>query len=316
MTDLRPTMAEVHEARERLRGVAVRTPLLQLHESETIWIKPEVLQPVGSFKMRGIYNAVAALDPTERAKGVSTVSSGNTAQALAWSARRFGVPARAIMPHSAPRSKIEATEAYGGVADLRTMEETFSYLRNGGYHDFEDAFIHPVANRDVVAGHGSIGLEIHEDMPDVDTVFVPIGGGGLISGIANALKALQPSVRIVGVQPSGCTPVIAGLAAGESVDVKVQTICDGVAVSFMFPEMFPLLRDLVDDIVTVDDEQVIAAIRRLALRNKIVAEGAGALAVAAALQAHEHGTAMNKTVAIISGGSINAETLAHILASA
>lgn len=315
MTDLRPTMAEVYEAQERLRGVAVRTPLLHLHESETIWIKPEVLQPVGSFKMRGIYNAVAALAPEERAKGVSTVSSGNTAQALAWSARRFGVPSRSIMPHTAPRTKIQATEAYGGVADLRSTEDTFGYLRHGGYHDFEDAFIHPVANRDVVAGHGTIGLEIFEDLPDVETVFVPIGGGGLISGISNALRHLHPSVRIIGVQPAGCTPIIAGLAAGESVDVEVKTICDGVAVSFMFPEMYPLLRDLVDDVVTVDDADVVAAIRRLALRNKIVAEGAGALAVAAALQAEARGTTIGKTIAIISGGSIDATRLAEILSS-
>jgi threonine dehydratase len=308
-------MAEVYEARERLRGVAVRTPLLQLHESETIWIKPESLQPVGSFKMRGIYNAVAALDPETRARGVSTVSSGNTAQGLAWAARKFGVPARAIMPETAALAKVQATEAYGGVADLRPFDEAFGFLRHGGYHDFEDAFIHPVANRDVVAGHGSIGLEISEDMPDVETVFVPIGGGGLISGISNALKSLRPNVRIVGVQPAGCTPVIAGLAAGEPVDVEVDTICDGVAVSYMFPEMYPLLRDLVDDIVTVDDDLVVDAIRRLALRNKIVAEGAGALAVAAALQEEERGNGTARTVAIISGGSIDAQKLASILSS-
>lgn len=311
-TSLRPTMGEVVAARERLQGVAIRTPLLQLWGSESIWIKPEALQPVGSFKMRGIYNAVAALTDEQRSRGVSTVSSGNTAQALAWAARKFGVPARAIMPTTTPENKLRATEAYGGTPDLRPFDEAFGYLRNGGYRDFPDAFIHPVANRDVVAGHGSIGLEIHEDMPDVETVFVPIGGGGLISGISNALKALAPSVRIVGVQPAGCTPVIAGLAAGASVDVDVDTICDGVAVGFMFPEMHPLLRDLVDDIVTVTDDEVRSAIRHLALRNKIVAEGAGGLAVAAALQA---GPSSGKTIAIVSGGSIDPGKLAEIITS-
>jgi threonine dehydratase len=304
-------MDEVLAARERLRGVAVRTPLLQLWGSESIWIKPEVLQPVGSFKMRGICNAVAALSDEERARGVSTVSSGNTAQALAWSARRFGVPARAIMPTTTPENKLKSTEAYGGTPDLMSAAQAFGYLRNGGYHDFPDTFIHPVANRDVIAGHGTIGLEIDEDMPDVETVFVPIGGGGLISGISNALKMLNPGVRIVGVQPEGCTPIIAGLAAGKSVDVEVNTFCDGVAVSFMFPEMYPLLRDLVDDIVTVSDEAVFDAIRHLAMRNKIVAEGAGALAVAAAQQAA--GSTKGKTVAIISGGSIDPEKLARII---
>lgn len=310
-TPLQPTMEDVLTARERLRGIAIRTPLLQLHGSELIWIKPECLQPVGSFKLRGIYNAVAALSPEERARGVSTVSSGNTAQALSWAARRFGVPARAVMPLTTAANKIAATEAYGGRPDLMAGEQAFGYLRAGAYHYFPDTFIHPVANRDVIAGHGSIGLEIDEDMPDVATVYVPIGGGGLVSGIANVLKALRPSVRIVGVQPSGCTPVIAGLAAGQPVDVTVDTICDGVAVSFMFPEMYPLLRDLVDEIVTVDDDDVRQAIRRLALKNKIVAEGAGALAVAAALQSNSSG----RKIAIVSGGSIDVDRLAEILTS-
>jgi threonine dehydratase len=310
-TTLIPTMEEVQAARERLRGVAVRTPLLQLHGSETVWIKPEVLQPVGSFKMRGIYNAVAALDPDIRAKGVSTVSSGNTAQALSWAARRFGVPARAIMPDSAPLNKIRATEAYGGTPELMPHAEAMGYLRAGGYLEFTDAFIHPVANRDVVAGHGSIGLEIYEDMPDVETVYVPIGGGGLISGIGNVLKHLKPGVRIVGVQPSGCTPIVAGLAAGEPVEVPVNTCADGVAVGYMFPEMYPLLRDLVDDVVVVEEEHIPAAVRHLALRNKIVAEAAGALAVAAAMRAEGH----VKAIAIVSGGSIDAARLAEIITS-
>lgn len=308
-TQLRPTMDEVHAARERLVGVAIRTPLLQLHGSESIWIKPECLQPVGSFKMRGIYNAVAALSPEDRERGVSTVSSGNTAQALSWAARRFGIPARSVMPLTTAQNKIAATEAYGGTPDLMPTEQAFGYLRAGGYHDFPDTFIHPVANREVIAGHGSIGLEIAEDLPDVDTVYVPIGGGGLISGIGNVLKELHPSIRIVGVQPSGCTPVIAGLAAGKPVDVTVDTICDGVAVSFMFPEMHPLFVDLVDDIVTATDDEVRAAIRHLALKNKIVAEGAGALAVAAAMRLHGSGRA----IAIVSGGSIDADRLAEII---
>ena len=308
-TMLRPTMDQVLTARDRLRGIAIRTPLLQLHGSQSIWIKPECLQPVGSFKMRGIYNAVAALTPDDRARGVSTVSSGNTAQALAWSARRFGISARAVMPMTTAANKIVATEAYGGIPDLMPGEQAFGYLRAGAYHDFPDTFIHPVANRDVIAGHGSIALEIDDDMPDADAVYVQIGGGGLISGIANVLKTLRPAIRIIGVQPSGCTPVIAGLAAGVPVDVSVDTICDGVAVSFMFPEMYPLLRDLVDDIVTVCDDDVRHAIRFLALKNKIVAEGAGALAVAAALNSDSS----DRKIAVVSGGSIDADRLAQIV---
>jgi len=310
-TPLQPTLDEIYAARQRLHGIAIRTPLLQLHGSESIWVKPENLQPVGSFKMRGIYNAVASLSPAERALGVSTVSSGNTAQGLAWAARHFGIPARAIMPLTTAANKIAATEAYGGTPDLMSGDQAFGYLRAGGYHDFPDTFIHPVANRDVIAGHGTIGLEIDEDMPDVDTVYVPIGGGGLIAGISNALKALRPSVRIVGVQPAGCTPVIAGLAAGKPVDVTVDTICDGVAVSFMFPEMHPLLESLVDDIVTVTDDDVRRMVRHLALKNKLVAEGAGALAAAAAVAAGNE----RRSIAIISGGSIDADRLAEIVSA-
>jgi threonine dehydratase len=308
-TPLQPTLDEVYAARQRLHGIAIRTPLLQLHGSDSIWVKPESLQPVGSFKMRGIYNAVASLTDEERARGVSTVSSGNTAQGLAWAARKFGIPARAVMPLTTAANKIAATEAYGGTPDLMPGEQAFGYLREGGYHDFPDTFIHPVANRDVIAGHGTIGLEIEEDMPEVEVVYVPIGGGGLISGIANVIKQVRPSVRIIGVQPSGCQSVIAGLAAGKPVDVPVDTICDGVAVSFMFPEMFPLLESLVDDIVTVDDDDVCQMIRHLALRNKLVAEGAGALATAAAVRESKG----RRAIAIISGGSIDAERLAAIV---
>jgi threonine dehydratase len=310
---LRPSLAEVIEARERLAGVTVRTPLLQLHGSTSIWIKPEVLQPIGSFKLRGIYNAVAALDPVERKRGVCTVSSGNTAQALSWSARRFGITARAIMPHTAPETKIEATRAYGGVPDLRDPESAFSSLYDGSYHDEPENFIHPVASRHVLAGNGTIALEILEDLPEVNTIYVPIGGGGLSCGIAAALKAKRPQARVIGVQPVGCTPVIAGLAAGKPVIVPIDTFCDGVAVSFMFPEMEPVLRELLDDIVTVEEEDVFATIQRLALKNKIVAEGAGALAVAAALRTPE--VERGRTVAFVSGGSIDPDKLANILAT-
>lgn len=310
-TTLRPALEDVYEARERLTGVAVRTPLLLLHDSTSIWIKPEVLQPVGSFKLRGIYNAVAALDPAERARGVCTVSSGNTAQALSWSARRFGVSARAIMPDNAPQTKIDATRAYGGVPDLRDPESAFTSLYDGSYRDEPENFIHPVANRAVMAGHGTIALEILEDLPEVDTVFVPVGGGGLSCGIAATLKAKRTRARVIGVQPASCTPVIAGLAAGKPVIVPIETFCDGVAVSFMFPEMEALLRELLDDIVTVEEEEVFVTIQQLALKNKVIAEGAGALAVAAALQTPED--QRGRSVAIISGGSIDPDKLANIL---
>lgn len=311
VSTLVPTRDEIEAARVRLQGVALHTPLVRLHAKQRIWLKPENLQPIGSFKMRGIANAVAALSPERRALGVRTVSSGNTAQAIAWSGRRFGVDAVAIMPDTTPTNKIRATEAWGGRVELTSHAEAFSHLRDGGYRNFQDSFIHPVANRDVLAGHGSLALELLDDLPQVDAVFVPIGGGGLICGIAIALRAMGSSARIIGVQPEGCTPVITGLAANATVDVPTNTICDGVKVGFMFPEMHPLLAEYVDEIVTVRDIDVLHMMRHLALRQKLVVEPAGALAVVAATQ----DTRFHDPVAVITGGSVEPALLAALLSS-
>jgi threonine dehydratase len=307
--DPRPSLDDVLAARERLRGIALRTPLPRLHGSETIWLKPEVLQPVGSFKLRGIYNAVAAIGAQARAGGVSIVSSGNAAQALAWSARRFGVPARAIMPASAPRAKVDAFVALGGRPEFRDPEHVWDMLLDGSFRDEPDAFIHPTADRHVVAGYGAIALEILEELPDVDAIYVPVGGGGLAAGIANVVAHVAPRVRVVGVQPAGCTPIIQGVAAGKPIYTTCATFCDGVAGTAMDPDTWPLLRALPLEWATAEEADIAAAIARLALRNKLVAEGAGALAVAAAL--HAGGDA--KRVAIVSGGSIDAEALARVM---
>jgi threonine dehydratase len=305
----RPSMDEVYTARKRLRDIAVRTPLLPLHGSETIWLKPELLQPTGSFKVRGIYNAVAAIGDAARAGGFSIVSSGNAAQALAWSARRFGVPARAIVPANAPKTKVDAFVALGGQVELRDPATVWDAFLDRSFLNEPDAFIHPTADRNVVAGYGAITLEILEDMPDVEAIYVPVGGGGLVSGIANVVAELAPHVRVVGVQPTTCTPIIDGVAAGAPVVTTCDTFCDGVAGTFMDPDTWPLLRDLPIEWVTATDVETEAAIRHLALRNKLVAEGSGALPVAAALR-HSNGA---KSVAVVSGGSIDAEKLATIV---
>jgi threonine dehydratase len=305
----RPAMDEVYAAHERLRGVAVRTPLLQLRDSETIWLKPEVLQPTGSFKVRGIWNALAMMPLEERAQGVSIVSSGNAAQALAWSAQRLGVQARAIMPANAPRTKVESFRALGGAVELRDPATVWDMLLDRSYRDEPDAFIHPTATRAVVAGYGSMALEILEDLPDLRSVYVPLGGGGLFAGIANVFATLAPAVRVVGVQPAGCTPIIQGVQAGQPVVTTCETFCDGCAGTFMDPDTWPLLRELLRHWLTVEEEAVFATIRRLAEGNKFVAEGSGALAVAAALEDAANGPA----VAIVSGGSIDPDRLARIL---
>jgi threo-3-hydroxy-L-aspartate ammonia-lyase len=308
----RPPLADVHSACERLSDIAVRTPLLPLHEHPAICLKPELLQPAGSFKVRGIHNALAAMSDEDRARGVTILSSGNAAQALGWSARRLGgVRVRAIMPANAPRTKIESFRALGGEVDLRDPDHVWDMLLDGSYRDEPGVFIHPTANPHVVAGYGAIALEILEDLPDVAAIYVPVGGGGLLAGIANVIAELAPQVRVIGVQPSGCTPVIAGIAAGGPVTTPCDTFCDGVAGTFMDPDTWPLLRDLGPQIdwVTVDDDAVRSAIRRLASGNKIIAEGAGALSLAAALEA----TVEGPVVAILSGGSIDPESLAEII---
>ncbi|HEY7697444.1 MAG TPA: pyridoxal-phosphate dependent enzyme, partial [Vicinamibacteria bacterium] len=231
-----PTLAEIAEARERIRPAARRTPLVPADErfaSEDLYLKLETFQPVGSFKIRGVFNAVAALSESERRRGVATVSAGNTAQALAWAARHFGVTARSLMPDSAPSAKIEAVRTYGGEPVLVPVAEVFRYLREEGWKDEPYAFIHPWTNRDVMTGHASLGLEILEDLPDVETVLVPVGGGGLLAGVGAALRAAKPSLRIVAVEPEGCAALHRSLEEGRPMEVDCRTIADGVAVPYI-----------------------------------------------------------------------------------
>jgi threonine dehydratase len=310
-----PSLEALQEARQRISGVVRHTPLVPAHErfaAPDVYLKLETLQPVGSFKIRGIHNAVSVLPDAERAKGVSTVSAGNTAQALAWVATRFGVPSRSLMPDTAPKTKIDAVRAYGGEPVLVPVAEVFRFLKEHGWESEPYAFIHPWTNTDVVTGHGSLGLEILEDLPDVDTVFIPVGGGGLLTGVGAALKAQKPELRILAVEPEGCPALHESLKAGRPVNVPCQTLCDGVAVPYITDEMFPRLRALVDATRLVSEERVRAVIRALALDNKLVVEGSGALALAAALA--EAPAERGRAVCIVTGGSIDPGKLAAILA--
>lgn len=310
----RPNLTEIEEARARLAGVAVRTPIVPLHsyaDRSNVHLKLEIHQPVTSFKIRGVFNAVSALSPEERAKGILTTSAGNTAQALAWSGRYFGVEARSLMPETAPQTKIDAVRAYGGTPVLVTFDELMRFMLERGWETSEAAFIHPWTDRDVLIGHGTAGLEIVEDLPDVEAVYIPVGGGGLIGGVGSALKALKPDVRVIAVEPEGCPALASALDAGHPVTVQCQTICDGVAVPFMTEEMFPLLRDLVDDVVLISEDNVKATIRSLAFGNRIIVEGAAALATAAASQA----TYPGQLVAMVTGGSIDPTLLSTVLTS-
>jgi threonine dehydratase len=326
----RPTASEFESAAARVAEVVVRTPLVPLHAPShaplhdhgadthgadaRIFLKPEILQPSGSFKIRGIYHAALRLGEEGRRRGLSTVSAGNTAKALAWCARRFGVPARSLMPESAPSTKVEAVRALGGTPVLVPTPEVFRFLREHGWEREPYSFIHPWTNRDVILGHGSLGLEILRDCPNVETVFVPVGGGGLLAGVGGAIKAMRPSVRVVAVEPAGCPSLHAAIRARKPVTVECQTMCDGVAVPYITDEMFPLLSSLADESVLITEDEVRAAIRTLASASHFVAEGAGALSTAAALKTplEERGT----TVCLVTGGSIDTRKLVEILGEA
>ncbi len=309
-----PTLEAIREARERTKSVVRHTPLVPLHErfgDTDVHLKLETFQPVGSFKLRGVFNAVAALSDDERARGVSTVSAGNTAQALAWSARHFGMTARSVMPETAPQTKIDAVRAYGGEPVLVPVAEVFRYLKENGWENEPYTFIHPWTNPHVMTGHGSLGLEILEDLEHVDSVYIPVGGGGLMAGVGSAIKAARPEVRVVAVEPEGCPAFHESLKTGRPIAVDCDTICDGVAVPYMTEEMFPLLQEIADGTRLVSEPDVKGMVRGLALDQKIITEASGALATVAALQ--ESPSERGRSVAIVTGGSIDANKLAAIL---
>jgi len=309
-----PTLEEIGVARARIRPAVRHTPLVPADErfrADDLYLKIETFQPVGSFKLRGVFNAVAALSEAERRLGVSTVSAGNTAQALAWSARFFGVAARSLMPETAPAAKIESVREFGGEPVLVPVAELFRYLREEGWKQEPYAFIHPWTHRDVMTGHASLGLEVLEDLPDVETVLVPVGGGGLLAGVGAALRALKPSVRIVAVEPEGCAALHRSLEAGRPMEVDCRTIADGVAVPYITGEMFPLLRELASSVALVSEDRLKSTVKRLALWNKLVAEPSGALSLAAALAIPRE--QRGKTIALVTGGSIDGDKLAGIL---
>ena len=306
--------ADFESAAERLEGIIQRTPLVPFRSDEndsSILLKLEIHQPITSFKIRGVFHAVSSLSDDERKAGISTVSAGNTAQALAWAGRYFGVEAQSVMPDSAPESKIESVRRLGGTPVLQPMAEVFRFLKEHLWEQQPFAFIHPWTNRDVRIGHGSMGSEILNDCPDVETVFIPVGGGGLLGGVGAALKLLKPEIQIIAVEPEGCPSFHASIQQGSPATIESNTICDGVAVPYMTEEMFPVLRELADETVLVSDRTVKSYVKRLALHDKIVVEPSAALAVAAADNYPERKRGLS--VALVTGGSIDAKKFTDIL---
>jgi len=304
-------LAEIEAARERIAGAAVRTPLLRLHVEAPaeIYLKCENLQPVNSFKIRGATNAVMLAPAPEREKGLVTASAGNMAQGVAWTARELGVPATIAVPEHAPQAKLAAIERLGGQVLKLPYDDWWNVIVTSRVDGVEGLFVHPVQDPGVMAGNGTIGLEILDDLPDPDAVVIPYGGGGLTAGIASAVKALRPDTKIFTAEPATAAALAAAFAAGQPTDVDYQpSFVDGSGSRRVLDTMWPLVRPLVDGALSIPVAEVAAAVRLLAERARLIAEGAGALALAAALSGR---AGSGKVVCIVSGGNINLSTLAE-----
>jgi threonine dehydratase len=306
-------VAEILRAREVLAGVAVRTPLVRLDvdADAEIWLKLELLQPIRSFKIRGAGNAVLQATDEELAGGVLTASAGNMAQGVAFAARLRGVPATIVVPEHAPQTKIDAVERYGGRVVRVPYDEWWQVLVSGSYDGADGLFVHPVADQRVMAGNGTIGLELLEQADDFDAVVVPYGGGGLLTGIASAVKPERPHVRFYAAEPETGAPVAATLAAGEPTAVEyVPSFVDGSGSRELIPSVWEHVQGFLDGAFALPLDEVAAALRLVVERARVVPEGAGALAVAAALSGRVPG---RRIVCVVSGGNIDLGVLARIL---
>ncbi len=308
------SLEAIEEARRRLTGITLRTPLVRLDVDDApaeIYLKLECLQPIRSFKLRGAANAMLKAGREALADGVWTASAGNMAQGVAWAARRLGIPCTVVVPETAPQTKIAAVRRYGGTVIPVPVDEWVTIFRTRHREGMTGVFVHPYSDPDVMAGNGTIGLEIVEDLPDVDAVIVPWGGGGLCCGIAAAMRALKPSCRVYACEVDTGAPLAPSLAAGEPVEVPyAPNFVDGIGAPFVNVEMFELAQHLVAGSLVVSPAATAEAVRIIVERNRVVPEGAGAVAVAAALAGM---AGSGKVVCLVSGGNIDLATLVTIL---
>ncbi len=308
-----PALADVLAARERLQGIALRTPLVRLDEDgpAEIWLKLENLQPVGSFKIRGAGNALSLARREDLARGVVTTSAGNMAQGVAWNARRLGVRCDVVVPEHAPETKLAGVARLGGRITRVPFDVWWKTMVERRYPGLDGLFVHPVSDPAVIAGNGTVALEVLEDLPDVDAIVVPFGGGGLSCGIAAVVRALAPRVRVWAAEVETAAPLAASLAAGapRAID-HVPSFVDGIGGKSVLEEMWPMARDLLAGSHVVALAQVADAIRALIERARVVAEGAGAAAVAVARSGR---VTASKIVCVVSGGNLDPATLIGIL---
>jgi threonine dehydratase len=314
------TLKDIQQAKSLLRGIAVRTPLVlcKLADDRQIYIKPENLQPIGSFKLRGAYNKISSLTPDERKRGVVAHSSGNHAQGVAFAARALGVKATIVMPSTAPKVKLDATRAFGAeVVLVGPASEDRIKKAEELEHDRGMIAVPPYADEKIIAGTGTIGLEILEDMPDVELVLAPVGGGGLISGVAAAIKESNLQAKIIGVEPEFAADAQASLRSGKiqsiSGESAMRTAADGLRSQSIGEINFEHIKKYVDDIITVTEEEIRQAMRCLLFSGRVLAEPSGAVTTAAAMFHADQLPASNKTVAVLTGGNIEPQLFSHML---
>ena len=309
-----PSLDEINDARRMIGGSAIRTPLVRLNVSDApaeIYLKLENLQPIGSFKIRGATNAMGRLTQAALSRGVLTASAGNMAQGVAWRARELGIPCTVIAPETAPETKIKAIERLGGRVIKVPFAEWWRAFEDRSFPGVDATFIHAFDDPHVMAGNGTIALEILEDLPDVEVVVVPWGGGGLACGIAAAMREMNSPARIFAAEVGAAAPLAASLSAGSPQTVDYQpSFVDGIGSRIVFPQMLERAQELLAGSLVAELDEVKSALRLLAERNRIIAEGAGACSVACAVAGK---AGAGKVVCIVSGGNIDFAKLCEIL---
>ena len=310
------TIDRIEQASARIHGLVLRTPIVRLNADADmeIYLKLENLQPTGSFKVRGACNAIALAGPAAKSRGVYTCSAGNMAQALAWQAKQNGIPCSVIVPDNAPETKLQAIKRYGATIVQVSFDEVWKVVTTHRYGPLDGSiFIHPFSDERMIAGNGTIGLEILEDIPDVDSVVIPFGGGGLTAGIATAIHQRKPTTRVYAVEPETAAPLAASFSSGKAMEVnRIPSFVDGIGGKSVLPEMWEMVRPLIQGSIVCSLSEIASAVRLLVERNRVVAEGAGAASVAAALTGK---AGMRKILCVVSGGNIDTVKLSEILSS-
>jgi threonine dehydratase len=309
-------LEDIEQARSRIAGTVLRTPLVKLDAGRgapEVWLKLENLQPTNAYKIRGAANAVARLSDEERARGVWTISAGNAGQGVAYAAREFGIPSTVVAIETAPRTKLDRMRALGANIVPVSYEQAWRAAEAHAFDGLDGTFVHPFDNHDFIAGHGTMGLEIVEDLPEVRTVIAAIGGGGLITGVGSAIKALKPDVKVLGAEPETAAPYALSLREGgpQRFTEWQASFVDGAGGKSVTERMWQRMRPVTDGTITVTLDQVRDAMRLIAEKSRTIAEGAGALALAAALTGE---AGEGPIVCIVSGGNIDLATFSQLVA--